>query len=191
MTSKESEELKRRRYRFWDDEPNRRGSDNELYLKGIKKEHLSWVPIEKVPITEYLPFNDLEQPSLKIYKRVEWSCKYNGEGSVLLQFLKKHRKEMGYVLIHKDDFHGIIGIGDKKDYYRGGYATIFNARETDWRDSPSRCKEIHIYPSLPIIMTTLEKEITTICYSQDNRAYAHDIDSRDIDDFDGCSPDDD
>lgn len=174
-----------RRYRFWwDDGKNHPGGDNELYLKGIKKEHLSWLPIEQVPVTEYLSFNNLEQPMLKIYKRVQWRGYSDDKGSILARFLKKHEKEMGYVLIHKDDFHGIIGVGDHEDYYHGGFATIFNARETNWRDHIENL----VCPSIPIIMTSLKKQEPSICYWQGCRAFAYDIDSRDID---GCSYDDD
>ena len=176
-----------RRYRFWQDEPNPMGN-TDLCLKGIKKENLSWLPIEKVPVTEYLPFNSLKQPLLTPYLRVQWRGRYDGEGSILFRFLKKHRDEMGYVLIHKDDFHGIIGVGTDEDYYTAGLATVFNARETDWQDAPSRCKETLVYPSVPIIMTSLKKKITSICYSPDKWAYKHDIDNREID---GCSYDDD
>ena len=159
-----------RRYRFWwDDGKNHPGGDNELYLKGIKKEHLSWLPIEQVPVTEYLSFNNLEQPMLKIYKRVQWRGYSDDKGSILARFLKKHEKEMGYVLIHKDDFHG-------------GFATIFNARETNWRDHIENL----VCPSIPIIMTSLKKQEPSICYWQGCRAFAYDIDSRDID---GCSYD--
>lgn len=179
--------LESRRYRFWSDEPTPSGN-TDLYIHGIKKEHLSWLPIEKVPVTEYLPFNSLDQPVFKFYIRVRWEHRWDGEGSIVYQFLKKHQKEMGYILINKDDFHGIIGVGDHKNYFVGGRATVFNARETDWRDEPCRCKETLIYPSVPILMTSLKKEITSICYLPGKQAYAHDTDSRDID---GCSPDDD
>lgn len=176
-----------RRYRFWQDKPNPMGN-TDLCLKGIKKENLSWLPIEKVPVTEYLPFNSLKQPLLTPYLRVQWEGRYDGEGSILFRFLKKHRDEMGYVLIHKDDFHGIIGVGTDKDYYTAGLATIFNARETDWRDYRIQSKENLVYPSVPIIMTSLTKEIKSICFASGERAYKHRIDNRDID---GCSPDDD
>lgn len=142
------------------------------------------MPIEKVPVTEYLPFNSLKQPLLTPYLRVQWRGRYDGEGSILFRFLKKHRDGMGYVLIHKDDFHGIIGVGTDEDYYTAGLATVFNARETNWRDHIENL----VCPSIPIIMTSLKKQEPSICYWQGCRAFAYDIDNRDID---GCSYDDD
>ena len=71
-----------RRYRFWQDEPDPMGN-TDLCLKGIKKENLSWLPIEKVPVTEYLPFNSLKQIVLFKDLILPISKKYSNSLSIL------------------------------------------------------------------------------------------------------------
>ena len=160
------------KYYFWYEDTGSFSLNHPLQLKDITEENLSWLPLETVPITEYLPFNSLKQPALSPYVRIEWNGHFRCKDydCLLRSFVQKHENEMGYVLVHKGNVMGIIGVTTERDgMCCPGFATVFNARETHWSDK--KCT----YPSLPVAMTTLKKRIKSIHFCPGEMAYDHRI----------------
>lgn len=173
----------------WNDGGEDYGCGNPHKIEGITEDNLSWLPVEKVPVTEFYAFNSLEQPAFAIYTRVEWNGPTYKE-TVLSKFLEKHTANIGYVLVHKGDILGILGVGIDKDYeFRAGFATVFNARETDYRDDPCRCKKELLYPKVPIILTSLNRTMKSVCYEQGSCAFSHKMSEYTCNDFDDLSDD--
>lgn len=141
----------------------------EHMVFGIREENLSWLPIERVPVADILPFNSLEQPALTMFTRIEWNPVYGSE-DVVSKFLKEHAEDIGYVIVHKGAVLGIIGVGFSYEHeFHAGFATVFNAHRIDCRDrTPANVD----FPKVPVIMTSLTKTLEGVYYSKGERAYS-------------------
>lgn len=173
-----------------EDKPRDDGyGDPARKITGITEDNLIWLPIEKVPVVDYLPFNSLKQPALQVYTRIEWNYTHGAE-SVVKNFLAKHTEDIGYVIVHKGEKFGMIGVGFDRDHdFHAGYATIFNAHKIDVCDNIRSFGDKIKYPKLPVAITSLSKVEKSIFYKEGEYAYSHSICNYDPSGFDDLSDD--